>query len=108
MSSPSDDDADSELSKYAPKWARERPATPNAERPRLVNTASTVPRSAPAVRPPAVVVAPGRLRFARDCFNCNECAEVLNGHRLISSLCPRISLGLALLLPFNRAMILRG
>ena len=43
MSSPSDDDADSELSKYAPKWSRERPATPDAERPRLVNTASTVP-----------------------------------------------------------------
>ena len=43
MSSPSDDDADSELSKYAPKWSREQPATPDAERPRLVNTASTVP-----------------------------------------------------------------
>ena len=43
MSSPSDDDADSELSKYAPKWSRERPATPDAERPRVVNTASTVP-----------------------------------------------------------------
>ena len=43
MSSPSDDDADSELSKYAPKWSRERPATPDAERPRFVNTASTVP-----------------------------------------------------------------
>src|SRR5215468_1454550 len=32
MSSPSDDDADSELSKYAPKWPREQPATPDAER----------------------------------------------------------------------------
>src|SRR5215472_5107970 len=32
MSSPSDDDADSELSKYAPKWHREQPATPDAER----------------------------------------------------------------------------
>src|SRR5262249_61899834 len=32
MSSPSDDDADSELSRYAPKWPRERPATPDAER----------------------------------------------------------------------------
>src|SRR6516162_1892571 len=32
MSSPSDDDADSELSKYAPKWRREQPATPDAER----------------------------------------------------------------------------
>src|SRR5262245_14632832 len=32
MSSPSDDDADSELSRYAPKWPRERPATPDTER----------------------------------------------------------------------------
>jgi ABC-type branched-subunit amino acid transport system substrate-binding protein len=32
MSAPSDDDADSELSKYAPKWPREQPATPDAER----------------------------------------------------------------------------
>jgi len=32
MSSPSDDDPDSELSKYAPKWQREQPATPDAER----------------------------------------------------------------------------
>ena len=32
MSSPSDDDADSELSRYAPKWRREQPATPDAER----------------------------------------------------------------------------
>src|SRR5262249_50561433 len=32
MSSPSDDDADSELSNYAPKWRREQPATPDAER----------------------------------------------------------------------------
>src|SRR5262249_30634444 len=30
--SSSDDDADSELSKYAPKWPREQPATPDAER----------------------------------------------------------------------------
>jgi hypothetical protein len=43
MSTPSDDGPDSELNKYAPKWSRERPATPDAERPRLVNTASTVP-----------------------------------------------------------------
>jgi branched-chain amino acid transport system substrate-binding protein len=43
MSSPSDEGTDSEFSKYAPKWAHERPATPDAERPRLVNTASTVP-----------------------------------------------------------------
>src|SRR5262249_15290488 len=32
MSSPNDDDADSELSKYAPKWHREQPAKPDAER----------------------------------------------------------------------------
>jgi branched-chain amino acid transport system substrate-binding protein len=32
MSAPSDDDADSELSKYAPKWRGEQPATPDAER----------------------------------------------------------------------------
>jgi hypothetical protein len=32
MSSPSDDDADSELSKYAPKWRPEQPPTPDAER----------------------------------------------------------------------------
>jgi branched-chain amino acid transport system substrate-binding protein len=32
MSSPSDDDADSELSRYAPKWGREQPETPDAER----------------------------------------------------------------------------
>jgi branched-chain amino acid transport system substrate-binding protein len=44
MSSPSADDADSELSKYAPKWAREQAATPDTERPRLVSTSvSTVP-----------------------------------------------------------------
>src|SRR6516225_7094305 len=43
MSAPSDDGTDFELSKYAPKWSREQPATPDAERPRLVNTASTVP-----------------------------------------------------------------
>jgi len=43
MSAPSDDDTDFELRKYAPKWSRQQPATPDAERPRLVNTASTVP-----------------------------------------------------------------
>jgi branched-chain amino acid transport system substrate-binding protein len=42
MSTPSDDGTDSELSKYAPKWSREQPATPNAERLRQVST-STVP-----------------------------------------------------------------
>ena len=34
---------DSELRKYAPKWAREQPTTPDAGRPQLVSTASTVP-----------------------------------------------------------------
>ncbi len=44
MSAPSDDDTDSELRKYAPKWSREQPATPSAERLRQVSTsASTVP-----------------------------------------------------------------
>jgi hypothetical protein len=43
MSSPSDDGADPELSKYAPKWSRGQAATPDAERPRAVNTVSTVP-----------------------------------------------------------------
>ena len=44
MSTPSDDDTDPELRKYAPKWSREQPATPNAERLRQVRTwAQTVP-----------------------------------------------------------------
>src|SRR6266567_930522 len=44
MSAPSDDDTDPELRKYAPKWSREQPATPSAERLRQVSTsASTVP-----------------------------------------------------------------
>src|SRR5947207_8172793 len=44
MSASSDDGADSELSKYAPKWSRQQPATPNAERLRQVSTlAPTVP-----------------------------------------------------------------
>src|SRR6516165_9079873 len=44
MSAFSDDSTDpEELRKYAPKWAREHPATPNAERLRQVNSASTVP-----------------------------------------------------------------
>jgi ABC-type branched-subunit amino acid transport system substrate-binding protein len=37
------DGTDSELGKYAPKWAREQPTTPDAERPQLVSSASTVP-----------------------------------------------------------------
>ena len=44
MSALSDDSRDPEPSKYAPKWSREQPATPNAERLRQVSTsASTVP-----------------------------------------------------------------
>jgi branched-chain amino acid transport system substrate-binding protein len=42
MSSPSDDGTDSELSKYAPKWAREQPTTP--ERLRSVRTSVTTGR----------------------------------------------------------------
>jgi branched-chain amino acid transport system substrate-binding protein len=44
MSSPSDDGTDSELSKYAPKWAREQPATPDAEPPRSVRTSASTAR----------------------------------------------------------------
>src|SRR4029077_8234727 len=58
MSSPSDDDADSELSRYAPKWGREQPGTPDAERPRssialwsTENHQNLMPRSVP--EPPA-------------------------------------------------------
>ena len=40
MSAPSDDGTDSELSKYAPKWSREQPVTPNAERLRQVSTSA--------------------------------------------------------------------
>ena len=43
MSAPSDDDTDFELSKYAPKWSRQQPATRDPERPRPVNTVTTVP-----------------------------------------------------------------
>jgi branched-chain amino acid transport system substrate-binding protein len=44
MSSPSDDDADSELSKYAPKWYGEQPATPDAERLRSVGPTPSIAR----------------------------------------------------------------
>jgi branched-chain amino acid transport system substrate-binding protein len=44
MSAFSDDSTDPELRKYAPKWSREQPATPNAEQLLQVSTsASTVP-----------------------------------------------------------------
>ena len=45
MSVPSDDGPDSELSKYAPQWSREQPATPDAERPRYVSTSASTFRS---------------------------------------------------------------
>jgi ABC-type branched-subunit amino acid transport system substrate-binding protein len=60
MSAFSDDSTDpEELRKYVPKWAREQPATLNAERLRQVSSASTVPsfeegnqnRPAPALWP---------------------------------------------------------
>jgi ABC-type branched-subunit amino acid transport system substrate-binding protein len=38
MSSSNEDDANPELSKYAPKWSREEPTTPNADRLRQVST----------------------------------------------------------------------
>jgi branched-chain amino acid transport system substrate-binding protein len=44
MSSPSDDDADSELSKYVPKWPREQPATPDAERQRSLGPSPSIAR----------------------------------------------------------------
>jgi branched-chain amino acid transport system substrate-binding protein len=44
MSSPSDDDADSELSKYAPKWHREQPATSDAERQRSLGPSPSIAR----------------------------------------------------------------
>jgi branched-chain amino acid transport system substrate-binding protein len=40
MSTPSDNGADFELSKYAPKWAREQPAIPDADRLRSSTSAS--------------------------------------------------------------------
>ena len=49
MSSPSDDDADSELSKYAPKWYREQPATPDAERLRSVGPSPSIARWSPSI-----------------------------------------------------------
>ena len=45
VSTPSDDGPDSELNKYAPKWSREQPATPDAERPRYVSSSASTLRS---------------------------------------------------------------
>jgi hypothetical protein len=44
MSSPSDDDEDSELSEYAPKWSRGESATPDAERLRSVGPSPSIAR----------------------------------------------------------------
>jgi branched-chain amino acid transport system substrate-binding protein len=44
MSSPSDDDADYELRRYAPKWGREQPGTPDAERLRSVGPPPSIAR----------------------------------------------------------------
>ncbi|HEV2714467.1 MAG TPA: hypothetical protein VGU64_04330, partial [Terriglobales bacterium] len=41
MSASRDDETDSELSKYAPKWSREQPATPDAQRSRYVSTSAS-------------------------------------------------------------------
>jgi hypothetical protein len=56
MSAPSDDDADSELSKYAPKWRGEQPATPDAERLRssiALWSAENLQMPKPVPEPPA-------------------------------------------------------
>ncbi len=44
MSTPGDDGTDSELGKYAPKWVREGPATPDAEPPRSISTSAVTAR----------------------------------------------------------------
>jgi branched-chain amino acid transport system substrate-binding protein len=41
MSTSRDDGTDSELNKYAPKWSREQPATPDADRSRYVGTSAS-------------------------------------------------------------------
>src|SRR5262249_60491127 len=46
MGAASDDNTDSELKKYAPKWSDEQSATPNdAERPQYVSTSPSIFRS---------------------------------------------------------------
>src|SRR5262252_2666353 len=64
MSSPSDDDADSELSRYAPKWRREQPATPDAERLRssmaLWSTENRQNRQIRSLRPEPLPELPAR------------------------------------------------
>jgi branched-chain amino acid transport system substrate-binding protein len=64
MSSPSDDDADPELSRYAPKWRREQPATPDAERLRssiaLWSTENRQNRQIRSLRPEPLPEQPAR------------------------------------------------
>jgi branched-chain amino acid transport system substrate-binding protein len=52
MSASRDDGTDSELSKYAPKWSREQPATPDAQRSRYVSTSASKLRLLEEEQPP--------------------------------------------------------
>jgi ABC-type branched-subunit amino acid transport system substrate-binding protein len=52
MSASRDDGTDSELSKYAPKWSREQPATPDAQRSRYVSTSASKLRLLKEEQPP--------------------------------------------------------
>ncbi len=52
MSASRDDGTDSELSKYAPKWSREQPATPDAQRSRYVSTSASRLRLLKEEQPP--------------------------------------------------------
>src|SRR5262249_33065272 len=69
MSSSDDDGTDPELRKYAPKWHRERPATPDAERLRSVGPSPSIARWSPeshqnrqirSLRPEALPEPPAR------------------------------------------------
>src|SRR6516165_3201306 len=66
MSSSDDDGADSELSKYAPKWRREQPPTPDAERLRssiaLRSTANHQNRQIRSLRPEPLPEPPARRK----------------------------------------------
>jgi len=52
MSASRDDGMDSELSKYAPIWSREQPATPDAQRSRYVSTSASKLRLLKEEQPP--------------------------------------------------------
>jgi branched-chain amino acid transport system substrate-binding protein len=52
MSASRDDGTDSELSKYAPIWSREQPATPDAQRSRYVSTSASKLRLLKEEQPP--------------------------------------------------------